>query len=135
MWLLVRSSQGINTSTSVLGNDLTVGGHGLVGAFAGFDGTADKLFFNANAGYVRTANKQNSNEDKSLGTEINAQVGYKLFDNLSISAAAAYVFLGDGLKKQSGTGLKGISGFAPATAAAADFDDPYMLNVQLAYVF
>jgi hypothetical protein len=134
MWLLVRSGQAINSSTSVLGNDLTVRGRGLAGFFAGYEGTMDKVFYNANVGYAMTAEERGS-EDSSLGTEINAQVGYKLFDNLSISAAAAYVFLGDGLKKQSGTGLKGISGFAPATAAAADFDDPYMLNVQLAYVF
>jgi hypothetical protein len=126
MWLLVRSSQGINTSTSVLGNDLTVGGHGLVGAFAGFDGTADKLFFNANAGYVRTANKQNSNEDKSLGTEINAQVGYKLFDNLSISIAGAYAFLGDALNSTNA---------AERVGGAADADNPYMSNVQLSYTF
>jgi hypothetical protein len=55
MWLLVRSGQAINSSTSVLGNDLTVGGRGLIGVFAGYEGTMDKLFYNANVGYAQTA--------------------------------------------------------------------------------
>jgi hypothetical protein len=126
MWLLVRSGQAVNSSSSVLKNDLTVGGRGLVGFFAGYEGTLDKVFFNANVGYAMTAEERGT-EDSSLGTEINAQVGYKLFDNLSISAAAAYAFLGDGLND---TGTKRISGFG-----VSDADDPYMLNVQLAYVF
>ena len=71
---------------------------------------------------VSTALGSNS----TIGTEINAQIGYKLFDNLSISTAAAYAFLGDGLN--STTAAKRVGG-------AADADDPYMFNVQLAYVF
>lgn len=132
MWILIRSAQGINTSTSVLSNNLTVGGRGLVGAFAGYDGTAGKLFYNANAGYMRTANKQNSNEGKTIGTEINAQVGYKLYDNLSASVAGAYVFLGEALEDSAlaTAGGKRISGFGAANA-----DDPYMFNLQLAYAF
>ena len=129
MWLLVRSGQAINSSISVLGNDITVGGRGLVGLFAGYEGTFDKLFFNANVGYAMTAEERTTagvKEDGSIGTEINAQIGYKLFDNLSISTAAAYAFLGDGMN--STTAAKRVGG-------AADADDPYMFNVQLAYVF
>jgi len=129
MWLLVRSGQAVNSSTSILGNDMTVGGRGLVGFFAGYEGTFDKLFFNANVGYAMTAEERTTagvKEDGSIGTEINAQIGYKLFDNLSISTAAAYAFLGDGLN--STTAAKRVGG-------AADADDPYMFNVQLAYAF
>ena len=125
MWLLVRPNQAANTSTSVLGNDMTAGGRGSIGLFAGYEGTAGKVFYNANLGYMMTAEERGS-EDGAIGTEVNAQVGYKLFDNLSVSAAAAYAMLGDGLS--SSTAAERFGG-------AADADDPYLLNVQLSYVF
>ena len=34
---------------------MTVGGRGLIGLFAGYEGTMDKLFYNANLGYAQTA--------------------------------------------------------------------------------
>jgi len=137
MWLLVRSGQAINSSTSVLGNDITVGGHGLMGAFLGYDGTADKLFYNANVGYAQAAEKfDGSGEKKELGTEINAQIGYKLYDNLSMSVAGAYVFLGKGLSGNASERL--FNGYDPAGVAkfgATDADDVWMSNVQLSYTF
>lgn len=126
MWLLVRSAQGINTSTSVLGNDLTVQGRGLMLGTLGYEGTAGKVFYNANIGYAQAAEEQ-SGEDEVIGTEINAQVGYKLYDNLSISAAGAYAFLGNGL---NGTAAQTLG-----TLGATGADDPYMVNLQLAYAF
>lgn len=126
MWLLVRNGQAVNSSANITGNDLSVGNRGFVGFFAGYEGTAGKVFYNANVGYAMTA-EERGNEDGSLGTEINAQVGYKLYDNLSISASAAYAMLGKGLND---TGNKKITGFG-----AADADDPYMTNIQLAYTF
>ena len=125
MWLLVRNAQGINTSDSVLNNDLTVGGRGLMGIFAGYEGTAGKVFYNANLGYAQVANERGS-EDGVIGTEVNAQVGYKLFDNLSASAALAYAMLGDGLS--SSTPSERFGG-------AANADDPYLVNLQLSYTF
>jgi len=85
----------------------------------------DKVFYNANIGYMMTAEERGS-EDDVIGTEINAQVGYKMYDNLSVSAAAAYAFLGDGLS--SSTAAERFGG-------AADADDPYLFNVQVSYVF
>lgn len=126
MWLLVRSGQGVNSSASILGNDLTVGDRGFLGLFAGYEGTWDKLFYNANVGYAMTAEERGT-EDSALGTEVNAQVGYKVYDNLAVSAAVAYAFLGDGLNDK---GNKRISGFG-----ATDADNPYMANVQFAYSF
>jgi hypothetical protein len=131
MWLLVRSGQAVNSSTSILGNDMTVGGRGLMGAFAGFEGTMDKVFYNANIGYAQTAEERGT-EDGVIGTEVNAQVGYKLFDNLSASAAVAYAFLGDGMTNPNAAS-------APLNAnrvgGSADADDPYMVNLQLSYTF
>ncbi|TSK06823.1 MAG: porin [Geobacter sp.] len=117
MWLLQRPGQAINTSTSLLGNDNTAGGLGSTGIFAGYEGTMDKVFYNANAGYMMTA-KKNAAGDKSIGTEINAQVGYKVYDNLTASVAGAYVFLGNYFD-----------------ATAPDADNPYLFNVQLSYAF
>lgn len=126
MWLLVRSSQGINTSDSVLNNDLTVGGRGLIGVFAGYEGTVGKMFYNANVGFAQAAEERGT-EDGAIGTEINAQVGYKLFDNLSASAAVAYAFLGDGLNSNTPADL--------LPKGKADADDPYLVNLQLSYTF
>jgi hypothetical protein len=119
MWLLVRNGQAINSSTSILNNDLTVGGLGFMGAFAGYEATIGKLFYNANIGYAQTAEKVSGGKS-GIGTEINAQVGYKLYDNLSASAAVAYAILGDRYD-------------ATSTTPAAD--DPYALNLQLSYTF
>jgi hypothetical protein len=127
MWLLIRNGAAINSSTSVLGNDLTVGGRGLLGVFAGYEGAIGKLFYSANIGYAQTAEKRSS-EKKTIGTEINAQVGYKLSENASASAALAYAILGDGMNSK--TTADRIVGFGVANA-----DDPYALNLQLSYTF
>uniref|UniRef100_C6DZR2 Histidine kinase n=1 Tax=Geobacter sp. (strain M21) TaxID=443144 RepID=C6DZR2_GEOSM len=118
MWLLVRSSNAVNTSTSVLDNDLTAGGLGTTGLFAGYEGTADKVFYNANIGFMMTSEDVPGTSDNVVGTELNAQVGYKLYDNMSVSAAAAYAFLGDVFDNPAG-----------------DPDDPYLFNVQVSYLF
>ena len=137
MWLLVRPNQAINTSTSLTGNDLTVGGRGAIGVFAGYEGTMGKTFYNANLGYMRAAEAKGV-EKKSIGTEVNAQVGYKIFDNLTASVAAAYVFLGDGLK-ETGVAANRLSGYKSDNTlqalGAADADNPYLFNVQLSYAF
>lgn len=129
MWLIVPTGQGINSLTSVIGRDLNNGNRGLMGAFAGYDGTVGKMFYNANIGYAQTA-EERTGEDGTIGTEINAQVGYKLFDNLSVSGAAAYAFLGD---KISGT--PGSNNFNSTGAGSNDPDDTWMINTQLSYAF
>jgi len=126
MWLIIPSGQAINSLNSVIGRDLNVGDRGLMGLFVGYDGTVGKVFYNANLGYAATA-EERAGEDGSIGTEINAQVGYKLFDNMSVSAAGAYAFLGDGLT--GNTAAKRIG------YGAADADDSWMLNTQLSYTF
>jgi hypothetical protein len=103
---------------------MTVGGRGLFGAFAGYDATIGKVFFNANAGYGMTAEKR-SGQKKDLGYEFNAQVGYKMFDNLSASVAGAYMVLGKAL---DGSDSQRVGG-------AKDADDPWMTNIQLSYTF
>lgn len=131
MWLLVRNGAAINSSGNhILGNDLSVGGHGLILATLGYEGTAGKLFYNANVGHARAA--EDRNRDERIGTEINAQVGYKLFDNLTASVAGAYAFLGNGL---NGDTAQRLDKNTTTKFGATNADDPYMVNLQLAYAF
>ena len=126
MWLLIRNGQAVNSSTSVLGNDLTNGTLGMWGVFAGYEGKVDKLFYNANAGYAEVAHTSTAAQKKSLGTEVNLQVGYNIFDNLQVSVAGAYLLLGDALGGDAGQTIAG---------GVVNADDPWMGNVQLSYTF
>jgi hypothetical protein len=130
MFILVRHPLGIAQQDSV-GTDFTVGNRGMMAVFGGYEGTAGKVFYSANVGYAQTAEQRTAagvKEDASLGTEINATVGYKMFDNMTASFSAAYMMLGDGLK--SATAGKKIAGFGAANA-----DDPYAMYVFLNYAF
>ena len=132
MWLLVRNGATINSSTAVGGSsDITRGGVGIAGLFLGYEGTADKLFYNGNIGWAQVAEGRNittnaKTNSKDLGYEFNATVGYKLYSNLTASATAAYLVLGDAYGKSTGVLLKG---------GVADASNPYLTNVQLNYTF
>src|SRR6266571_4653027 len=79
MWLLTRNAATINSSTAIGGTtDLTSGGLGIKGIFAGYEGTADKVFYSGNVGYAAVDKKRGANSS-SIGTELNATVGYKLY--------------------------------------------------------
>ena len=124
MWLLTRNAATINSSTAIGGTtDLTRGGLGIKGIFAGYEGTADKVFYSGNVGYAAVANKRGAS-NSSIGTELNATAGYKLYANLSASVTAAYLILGDGYKKA--TTLPG---------GTVDVENPFLTNIQLNYVF
>ena len=127
MWLLIRNNATINTSTAIGGTDLAKGGRGFLGLFAGFDGKADKLFYSANVGYAQTAEERGS-EDGTIGTEVNATVGYKMYDNLAVSLTGAYAMLGDGMGGKTADLLTGLGG-------AADAKDPFMTNIRIDYTF
>lgn len=122
MWLLVRNGNAATSSTSILGNDMTAGGAGLLGLFAGYEGTMDKVFYSANIGYAQTDKAIVANGKTSIGTELNAQVGYKVYDNLTASAAVAYAILGDAIKSKT-------------TGTSPDADDPYAVNLMVSYKF
>jgi hypothetical protein len=119
MWLLVRNPVAINTSAAIGGNDLTKGGRGLLGAFAGYNGAVNKVLFGANVGYAQVDEKLGGPHSKVLGTEVNGMIGYKLYDNMTVKFNAAYAFLGN-LAKDQGT---------------TDADNPYVTNLLIQYVF
>ncbi len=137
MWLLVRNVATINSSTAVGGSaDVTRGGRGLEGVFAGYEGTANKLFYNGNIGWAQVAEKRTA-DSKALGTEVNGTVGYKLYDNMSVSATAAYLFLGDGYGKDNGTLLPVNNGTTNLWTANTAYgaSNPFMTNIQINYTF
>ena len=93
-------------------------------ARTGATGTTGNLNDRGDADALKPKNNVSGAQNSSnyLGTEINVETGYKLYDNLTASVQAAYVFLGDYYK---GT----------ATNKVGNPDDPYSARVVLSYVF
>lgn len=126
MWLIHRNAATINSSTAIGGSsDMTRGGRGIIGVFAGYEGAFDKIFYNANVGYAQVAEERTA-DSAAIGTELNVTAGYKLYANLSVSATAAYAIIGDGYGKSSGTLLPG---------GVKNADNPFLTNIALNYVF
>jgi hypothetical protein len=96
-----------------------------------------KLYANANVGAAWTAHTNalkpvdlhtgKQNGTNYMGTEINVETGYKLYDNLTTSLQAAYVFLGGY--------YKGASSFGNTTIGAKDPENPYTVRTSLIYNF
>lgn len=126
MWLITRNVATINSSVAIGGNpDLARDGRGILGVFAGYEGTAGKVFYNANAGAAKV-DKKRAAESANIGAEINATIGYKLYANLSTQLTAAYMIVGDGYGKDTGTLLPGGVNKA---------DNPFLTAVALNYAF
>lgn len=132
MHLLMRSKYEINSSRNLIytsnnnNQGMTVGSLGYDTKFT------DKLYGNANVGFgaISKTNSTNATADsKYLGTEINAEVGYKVYDNLSASVYGAYVALGDYFKNVGTT--TSSTGVAPGKRP----NDPFLATVMLNYVF
>jgi len=95
-----------------------------------------KFYTNANMGMAWTA-KDNylkpvdrktglRNSTNFMGTEINVETGYKMYDNLTASLQAAYVILGGYYEGSSSAGT---------TAAAKTPENPYTVRTVLTYAF
>lgn len=126
MHLLMRSKYAANGDTVVVFSSNNKN-QGLIGGFAGYDATFGKLYGSANAGFVAVA-KDRTHDSKYLGTEINAEVGYKLYDNLTATLLGSYVALGDYFKN---VGTTTSAGVAPGKKP----NDPFLTTVMLNYVF
>jgi hypothetical protein len=113
---------------------------GVTALFVGYDTVfTPKFYTNVNAGVALTsfnnaaqpirtgsAAAPRRNGSQFLGTEVNVETGYKLYDNLTASVQAAYVFLGDYYK-----------GTASNSTALSPKDpmDPYTARLVLSYAF
>jgi hypothetical protein len=139
MMLLNRNAAaGGTTSDQAIAVTTNNQNQGLTGFFVGYDATlTPKLSASANAGIALTSEKNASrpnvnnvagskNSSRFLGTEINVEAGYKVYDNLTASVQAAYVFLGDYYK---GTATDST------TASSKDPANPYTTRLVLSYVF
>lgn len=95
--------------------------HGVMFLSAGYDiPLSSKLTCSTNLGLAWNAKKQAGESGKYLGTEINAEAAYKLNDNMTLSARAGYVFLGD---------------FYDGYAANGTPDNPYDIKLIAKIVF
>lgn len=101
-------------------------------ATLGYDASiTSKLYANANVGFAWAARTNSlkptdkvtggKNGTNFMGTEINVETGYKMYDNLTASLQAAYVILG-GYYKNS-------------LASAKTPEDPYTVRTSLIYNF
>jgi hypothetical protein len=125
MMLLNRNTSAGGTSTDQeIIYTTNNNGRGVILGTLGYDATiTPKLYANANvgAGFNAENRKGDKNGSHYLGTEINAEVGYKMFDNLTASLQAAYVFLGPNFDKTA--------------TGNVDPVDPYTARVVLSYAF
>jgi hypothetical protein len=110
---------------------------GLYLATLGYDATiTPKLYTNVNVGAAWAAKTNNqkpydratgaANGTNYMGTEVNMEIGYKMYPNLTASIGAAYVLLG---------GYYNNSANVPAGAAPKTPDNPYTGRLTLAYTF
>ena len=121
IWLLVRNPKETTNEQAIVAESSNAN-QGIIGGSVGYDLAVGKVFANANVGMVATAKEQSTRESKYMGTEINGEVGYKLYDNMKALVRAAYVVLGDYYKgKGSPTG--------------SDPANPYEAQLVLAYTF
>uniref|UniRef100_A0A831U320 Histidine kinase n=1 Tax=Geobacter metallireducens TaxID=28232 RepID=A0A831U320_GEOME len=124
MLILFRNKWNTSSDKAIINNfDNTGLAPGLVAAFAGYDANVtNKLFINGNAGFAWMHHKLGG-DSRYIGTEINAEVGYKLFDNMTAMVQGGYFILGDGIQDV----FNDLTG--------DDADDPYMARVVLNYAF
>lgn len=102
---------------------------GFAGAFFGYDlPFGGKYFVNSNIGFGFIA-KDNSylhaHSSNFLGTEINTEIGYKMYSNMTVSALGAYMVLGDYFKNNVSYG----------TATQTNPANPYSTKVMFNYTF
>ena len=115
-----------HTSAQAVVKDLNNNAQGLIGGFLGYDLNIDKFFVYSNLGFGAIA-KDNGfvapHASNFLGTELNTEVGYKLYDNMTVSLLGAYMILGDYFKGQA------------VDVAGANPENPYTARVMINYTF
>ena len=101
--LITNTKYAANTDRALI-NTVSNYDMGVMGGFFGYDVAVDKIFGSANLGVASIAQEnafkpknQRTNDFNSnyVGTEVNAEIGYKISENLTASIVGGYVFLGD----------------------------------------
>ena len=135
--LITNTKYAANTDRALI-NTVSNYNQGVMGAFLGYDIDIDKTFIKTNLGMAAVAEDNNTFKPKNqakgdysngkyIGTEINAEFGYKITSNLTASLVGGYVFLGDYYKD---TGRSGT-----ATGAVVTPDNPWKSQVVLNLAF
>lgn len=103
--LITNTRYAANTDRALI-NTVSNYNQGLMGAFVGYDLDINKSFIKTNLGLAavtednntykpRNLAKNDYSNGKYIGTEVNAEIGYKISKNLSASLLGGYVLLGD----------------------------------------
>ena len=108
----------------------------------------EKFFTNANVGFAWAPASQaeqhydiakaiagaglNNNGSDFMGTEMNMEVGYKLYKNLTLKAQAAYMVLGGYYKNSS---CNDAATTAATCVSATTPQNPYTMRLQASYTF
>jgi hypothetical protein len=115
MMILLRNKYEMNTARAVV-YDMANDGDGVAGLFLGYDLSVDKVYGSVNGGYLQAAHAPG---DDYIGCEINGEIGYKLYDNMTAAFQAAYAVLNEDYYLVGG----------------AKIDDPYTTRIMLNYTF
>lgn len=102
--LIANTKYSANTDRALIAT-VSNNNMGMIGAFLGYDIDIDKTFIKGNLGFASAAKENQTYKPKNLkkndyngnyiGTEINAEAGYKISKNLTASLVGGYVVLGD----------------------------------------
>jgi len=132
MVLLMRNVVNMDSDKALV-NYTNNANRGLTLVTVGYDAAInDKLGASVNVGYAMSSQKYAADKSDSIGTELNAQVDYKMFSNLTASLTGAYVILGDA-KKYTTTANTFTT--AAQKAAGVKSDNPYLASVMFNYTF
>lgn len=103
--LITNTKYAANTDRALI-NTVSNYNQGVMGAFLGYDLDIDKAFIKTNLGFAAAAEdnltfkaknlaKGDYSNGKYIGTEVNAEIGYRISANLTASVVGGYVVLGD----------------------------------------
>jgi len=137
MMLLTRNltTNSTTTSAALISNMGDLNGTGNSILTVGYDATiTPKAFASVNAGVAFASKNQSStaagtyatnqgNGTNFKGTEINTEIGYKLYPNMTASVQAAYVFLG------------GYYNGCNSATVGKNAENPYTGRIMLKYAF
>jgi hypothetical protein len=130
MVLMMRNVVNMDTDKAIV-QTTSNAGRGLTLMTVGYDATiTEKVGASANVGYARSSVRGTGDTDKWIGTEINAQVDYKMYSSLTASFTGAYVILGDAKKYTTAQDT-----FTNAASGTTKSDNPYLGSIMFNYTF
>jgi len=125
MLLLLRSSWNLDSDNNLV-SSINNGNRGLVGIFLGADARiSDKFSASVNIGNVAVDKRdqkvtaKSATTNSNIGSEVNVNLNYLLYTNLTATVQGAYALLGGYTKAGNGT----------------DLQNPYLTALVLTYTF